>query len=546
MDVKGLMQLPVFQEMDLVAGEGGLHRRVFWAHVVDLPDAVDWMRPGDMLLATGSAWPKDAEWEEAFVQAAHEKGLAGLVVATGRFVDEVPEAMRKAADKWDVPVFDCPFRIPFVEVIESVGKAVAQEQAEILQRSEAIHRALTEAALHAQSLTDLLHVLAGLIGKRVVIESVERQILARVNPYATEAVAEEHGSEDFDEDGGVPIPLPPDWNNLSHPVRIAANDDPRTEACILCPIRVGQEVHGFLWVFEGETALSDLDIRAAEHGATVAALHLLRHQAVSRVNLTVQSTFLDTLLSGGRESTHVREQAQMLGFNLSRSYTMGIAILLQPDQATVFRPLQTASEFHIRERLGHLIRSWLSHVGQTPLISYSMNQVLFPLAIEFPTQLEQISNSLWKRLGERFRRHVMLAFGSVQYGADGIRDSFREARITASLVPPKSGIMRYDDYRLAQLLSFIPREELVQWASRTLEVVARSNSAEPFLETLAALVENGFNQNKTAEALVIHKNTLRYRLRRIEELLGRSISDNMLQHELVIAHMARKVLAATT
>lgn len=550
MQVSDILNLPIFQDIELVAGRGGLNREVFWAHVVDLPDAVDWMRPGDLLLSTGSAWIDDAQWQKEFIRAAYEKDLAGLVVATGRFIDEVPQSMRDAAERWDIPIFASPFRIPFVEVIEGVGRAITQEQAEVLRRSEAIHRALTEAALHAQSLTDLLQVLAGLIGKEAAIENVERKLLARVRPGDESTFPGPRGRTEPVADGANPqkvgIKLPSDWETLSHPVRITAKTEPDVEGCILCPIRVGDEIHGFLWVFEGEDALSDLDIRAAEHGATVAALHLLRHQAVSRVNLTIQSTFLDTLLSGDRESSHLREQAQWLGFNLNKSYALGIAVLLREDRASTFWPLKSAAEYHMRERVGYTIRTWLTHMGQSALITNSMNQVLFPVAVDSPAMMGQMVESLWKRFTNQPGQKVLLAFGSVKYGSEGIRESFREARITASLVSPKARAIRYEDYRLAQLLSLIPGDELAEWSAQSLKAVATSNSPEPFLETLSALVDNGFNQNKTAEALVIHKNTLRYRLRRIEELLGRNINDIMLQHELVMAHLARKVLAATT
>jgi DNA-binding PucR family transcriptional regulator len=46
-------------------------------------------------------------------------------------------------------------------------------------------------------------------------------------------------------------------------------------------------------------------------------------------------------------------------------------------------------------------------------------------------------------------------------------------------------------------------------------------------ETLLAYFMNGFNNAKTAETLFIHRNSLVYRLRKIEELLEMEITDYM-------------------
>jgi DNA-binding PucR family transcriptional regulator len=46
-----------------------------------------------------------------------------------------------------------------------------------------------------------------------------------------------------------------------------------------------------------------------------------------------------------------------------------------------------------------------------------------------------------------------------------------------------------------------------------------------YIETFRALFDHGFNQLETAEALGIHRTTLAYRLRRLQELTGLDLSD---------------------
>ena len=53
---------------------------------------------------------------------------------------------------------------------------------------------------------------------------------------------------------------------------------------------------------------------------------------------------------------------------------------------------------------------------------------------------------------------------------------------------------------------------------------------------------NGFNVGKTAEALYIHRNSLQYRLRKIEEILEMTLDDSMEYLDLVNCILIKKLM----
>ena len=55
------------------------------------------------------------------------------------------------------------------------------------------------------------------------------------------------------------------------------------------------------------------------------------------------------------------------------------------------------------------------------------------------------------------------------------------------------------------------------------------------LETLQVLAQEGFQLVQTAKRLGIHVSTLRYRVEKIEALLGRSLDDGCARLELQVA-----------
>ena len=63
--------------------------------------------------------------------------------------------------------------------------------------------------------------------------------------------------------------------------------------------------------------------------------------------------------------------------------------------------------------------------------------------------------------------------------------------------------------------------ESVDYLKEALSVVAGAEkTGTPFLETIVCFAKNGGSIEKTAETMFQHKNTIRYRIERINQLLG--------------------------
>ena len=65
---------------------------------------------------------------------------------------------------------------------------------------------------------------------------------------------------------------------------------------------------------------------------------------------------------------------------------------------------------------------------------------------------------------------------------------------------------------------------------------------QELLKTLECYFENGNNLRKTAEDLFLHKNSVKYRISRIEQLLGDRISNPEVELNLRICLKYRQIL----
>ncbi|MHC5909119.1 PucR family transcriptional regulator ligand-binding domain-containing protein, partial [Streptomyces sp. S6] len=132
------------------AGEDRLGVPVRWAHVSELPDPVEYMEGGELLLIT--ALKLDAENPAAmrgYVRRLVDAGVVGLGFAVGVNYDDVPEALVQAARDEHLPLLEVPRRTPFIAISKAVSAAIAADQYRAVTDGFAAQRELTRQTLAA-------------------------------------------------------------------------------------------------------------------------------------------------------------------------------------------------------------------------------------------------------------------------------------------------------------------------------------------------------------------------------------------------------------
>jgi purine catabolism regulator len=94
-------------------------------------------------------------------------------------------------------------------------------------------------------------------------------------------------------------------------------------------------------------------------------------------------------------------------------------------------------------------------------------------------------------------------------------------------------VLRFEDFELVDAL--LSGADPVELQARVDLVLDPLRDHPPLLETLVAYLSADQNVNVAAEALHVHPNSLRYRLGRVEELLGRSVRSPATLADLYVA-----------
>ncbi|WP_436492731.1 PucR family transcriptional regulator [Actinokineospora sp. HUAS TT18] len=132
---------------------------------------------------------------------------------------------------------------------------------------------------------------------------------------------------------------------------------------------------------------------------------------------------------------------------------------------------------------------------------------------------------------------IHVCVGTPGRGLAGFRHGHHDARRAQRLAiaagfPP--GLTKYAEVELVSLISADP-DAACELTARELGALT-SPAHDVLRETLLLYLESGGSVDRTATALTVHKNTVRYRLHQVESIIGRPLTERRAHLELALRH----------
>ena len=523
MKLREVLELPAFTSASVVAAREHLEREVSWSHVVDMPDPIPWVRPNFLLMTTGFSWPDEADAQRRQIADLATQEIAGIVMAVPTFVQHFSAAAREQAEASKLPLIEIPFEVPFAQLTEQLHRAVMHEPYAIIERSETIHRALTRVAANDATLDDLARELSRLIERSVTFEDPDGKLLAAAS-----------FSEDIDEvrrrtleEGHSPLDVVGAMERRAlnrriraaeAPLRIPAMPEKGMSARVVCPIRIGNELGGVVWIIEGTTPLNELDHRAAEHAALIAAIHIAHQRDLNSTETRLgYASFLSLLESEQGGVSVADERVRLLGFDPSQRYRVGIV--------DVDEPLPLGRDGILRrDKIATGLRDALRKSGVEQLVTVSLNRVPFLI----PPGLD--AAAVFATLNDP---RLTLVIGREHDGIEGTRASYKEA-LSLLNYRDRPRVATYDDLLVPRVISGDATARATFLDDFFGPLRSRRNGKE-LATALLTLARHGFAFRAAADALAIHPNTLRYRLARVSEALDLDLADSDVQFRVQLA-----------
>ena len=195
------------------------------------------------------------------------------------------------------------------------------------------------------------------------------------------------------------------------------------------------------------------------------------------------------------------------------------------------------------KRIQSLVENEFRYYDINKLLIYSQFEtivVMFPLEVFGKDSVVHFFEKIADKIHKEFEIEAYIGIGlGYEYLAD-IRESYTEAKSALQLISMEKQkyVLSYNDMGIHSLISQIRSPKtLDNYINDKLGRLIEADKVQDseLCNTLRAYIENNCNSNATAELLFIHRNTMRYRLDKIEKILNVDLDDLSVCLELKLA-----------
>lgn len=540
--VRDLLGLAVLRGTTVLAGEGGLDRAVAGVNVMEVPDVADWVKPQELLVTTGFPLVSGngrghVDTLPALVRDLHGRGLAGMGIKVGRYVDELSPEVLALADELDFPVLGLPMSVAFDDLLHQSYARLSEFTTGVLHRIDALHHALSLLVLEGGDLHQIAGEVARVLDVAVLVSSTDgRELAAAISPEQRERLAE---ADLFDDSGRFRVE-----RASRHPAPVGDGE------VRLLPVAAGGTDLARLVCFSPDRPIAAEDVSALERAATVAALLLTRQQAVAAVENKYRGDFLrDVFLGRAGDETFVVEHAATFGWDIDRPMYVISAELdpLGPDEDPVSGRVRRMWQERFAAAWRQVCESQKPGV---PTVDFSAEVVaLVPVpegyddaagaaAAARPVVDQLVAAVRGDRGGGR--RPFSVGVSRLVERLGDLPDAYSRARRAAEVgrrIHGPSSTTWFDELGLHRLIALVPDPAEVQgFAADVLgPLVEQTEEAADLRQTLQVLLDTNLNVAEAARLQFFHYNTMRYRVSKLERMLGPFTSDPHLRLDIAVA-----------
>ncbi|MBS1678306.1 MAG: GAF domain-containing protein [Actinobacteria bacterium] len=378
-----------------------------------------------------------------------------------------------------------------------------------LTQALTLHQSLSEAALSGEGIHGIAAELARVIERDVIVR--REGGTGRESRYSS--------------DGSVASSATPPRNGgaAAEPPGPEVDDDD-----LAVPITAGSELLGTINV-AGEAAVTDLQRTALRQAATVMALEIMRERASLEAEWRLRGELLEEILSAeGERPEGLSLRAEQAGIDLAEPRCLA---LIEPTEPCEPRDLQIL----LRVSLNRYLDSGDALVamrGERALVAFALGQA---------EAADVVRGALAKGM-----KAGVPAIAGLSEPRTNLAIALKESEATLRLAAEggPGGLVMHDFGPLRFLLDGPGTDEMVAMVVDLLGPIARSDNNRAgggIMETLRAHLELG-SRPAVAERCHIHVSTVKYRMQKARDLLGRSISEPRVRFQLMLAFEVLDVL----
>ncbi|WP_209123768.1 PucR family transcriptional regulator ligand-binding domain-containing protein [Alkalihalobacillus sp. BA299] len=532
MQLKEILALPTFKEAKVVAGHEGLNKSVQSINLMDAPDIIHYLKRDQLLLTTAYSVRNNPNALNELVKQMAKQDCAGLGLKTKRYIDEIPENLIEVANKFNFPIIELPLHHSLGEMLNEGLSYILKERTEELNYALNIHREFTNIIMSGGGFSQVIKSLGSILNTSILLLNYRLEIMSSSHPIDKEEffdvywnIYELISNEQFDNYKVLTIPL--EGTTIDY------------EQFSIYPIYTTNQQKGYVVILGSALNEQTSFQLAVEQAANVLSFEFMKMHAVEQQARRVKNEFFTDLVEGTIASEQeIINRGKIYSLDKSRQY---ICLTCKIDGASDYyldhHPLQAEKDMNNkRDHIYDVLEVVLAKKFEQSVVFTKGDVFAILIGFDFyndSVEKEVYDSILQTQLDVHIASDISLSFGISNY-VENVKDiptTFQEAVDALRLGYRENKERFIKTYRtkdLTELLKSIPTQKLKEFYKSTLKDLAFSSEKEKIdlVQTLEFFLNHNCQISETAKSMYIHRNTVIYRLKKCEEILGRDIKNS--------------------
>lgn len=504
--VGDLLQLPVLAQAKLVSGAGGIHNEVYYVDIMEIPDLAGWLRPHEFVLTTGYSFQDNPMVLCRLLEEMKNVGGAAVGIKSRRYLQGIPEEALQKSNEYNIPILEIPPEITYIDITHSVMENIFNHQLVLLRKVSDLSHQFTNLVLNRRA-SELVVMIGKLLGCEAAVVNREGELESATPLFQNEDVVYKRN------------------------------------------VQVGSYVAGRLLLtcdIQGDNLFAKMCL---DQAVTVLALEFTIRDSIQQRKEQEREDFLMELLSGTTRSEEVlMYRAKQLNFPMGRQQYVVLIHLHSPTETLL--EYQSESWEHDRNvilnevRRGKQNRVAMTIGDQIAVACVSSRQDASSLQEEVLEWAEQLYASLKQQLPTV---ELYFGIGSACNQLSALAGSHIQAKRAIEAgrrVRPDRHIILYRDIYVEDMMLSLGAHPALKTLYQTLLLPIHTYDLEngtDLSKTLDSYVRHGGNTKKVAEELYVHRNSVNYRLERVQSILETDLNDAEMRLRLELVLRAWKL-----
>lgn len=541
--LNNLFILEGIKESTVLAGHRGLNRNVQFVNISDTPDAIQFLDKNHLLLTTAYPFKDEPREMCELINQMHAKDCSGLVIKVDRFLHELPMEVKLLADDLAFPIIDLPPDYTLGDVSRHILNYLNDHEAEQLYYALHIQREFSDMMIKGYSLAGLVEQLSHFLSRSALLLNHRGETIAQSHDFRLDSMKQVERE--------ITEMVKADLTVARKGTTFTIPSKDNTAASF--PVQTKREYNSMLIIVDAATLPYPTSQMAIEQAGNVISFTIIKEQAIDENSRLLKNNFFADLIE---KRLHSEDEI------LSRSNYYG----LQTEMDTICIacaidiPKTDYETMHLYDKKVGEKHNTIYDQLEDEMINANIQGALFTkekyfvMLLQFPTysetKVDRITTFM-KNVQANIQEHGEL---SVSFGASNpiqsltdIPIAYQEANeaITNGYDMKLNGFINfYKTKEIEELLSTIPEKDLKALYENTLKSLSYPKTKEDMelVKTVETYLDCQCEISETARKLFIHRNTVKYRIEKMEELLDMNFRDPADSLRLRVALMIGSIL----